>query len=177
MKKIKFVNILRLNNELKEKVRRWRNKEGIRKLMLTQHVISQKEHSEWIENLKHRNDWKFWVVFVGNTSIGSANLQNINYRELSSEWGFYIGEDTYKGKGFGKCILFKLLEIFFDEMELENLFTKTLSKNFVALNLYKKFRFKEIDRLPFKGKEKIILLLFSKKDWTKFKESLRNMCY
>lgn len=173
MKEIKFIDILRVPDSLKEKVRRWRNKKGIRELMLTQHVISKAEHAKWLEDLRHRKDRKFWVVFVGNTPIGAINLQNINYRESSSGWGFYIGEDNYRGKGFGKRILFKLLKLFFDEMEFKMLLTKVLSKNTIALNLYDKFKFREIDRLPFKNREKVVLLAFSRKDWIKSKKDLK----
>jgi len=43
MKEIKFENILKANDETKEKVRRWRNKEEIRKLMLDQNIITKEE--------------------------------------------------------------------------------------------------------------------------------------
>jgi len=177
MSNLELVDILAVDDELKEKVREWRNKEEVRKYMLTQHIITEEEHSKWIKNLRHKNDYKGWVVFVDNTPIGLVYLQNMNHGELTSEWGVYIGEDAYRGKGLSKCILFKLLEMFFDEMKFKTLSTKLLSKNIVALDLYKKFKFREIDKLPFEGKEKIILLKFSKEDWVKFKKSLRDECY
>jgi len=172
MKETKFVNILELNDELREKVRRWRNKERIRKCMLTQHTITKEEHHKWIESLTHGSNWKFWVIFAEEIPIGSAYLQNINHEELTSEWGFYIGEDSYRGKGLSKCILAKLLKLFFEEMRFEVLFTKVLSGNIPALNLYRKFRFREIDRLPLNSKGKVVLLEFSKKDWIDFREQL-----
>ena len=142
MRKIKFENILKVNDEIKEKVRQWRNKEEIRKHMLNQHIITKEEHLNWIESLKNRDDWKFWVVFIDEIPIGSVYLQNIDFKNLTSEWGFYIGEDDFKGKGLGKYILFKLLEFYFEEMKFEVLFTKVLSDNIAALNIYRKFKFK-----------------------------------
>ena len=47
MDSIKFVDILKVDAETKEKVRLWRNKDRVRKCMLRQHVISEKEHAEW----------------------------------------------------------------------------------------------------------------------------------
>jgi len=177
MNEIEFVNILEVDDKLKEKVRQWRNKEGIRKFMLNQHTITKKEHFKWIESLKNRNDWKFWIVFVNCIPIGSVYLENIDYEKLTSEWGFYIGEDAYRGKGLSKCILFKLLGMFFEEMKFEVLFTKILSKNIIALNLYKKFKFKEIDRLLSENVEKIIILKFSNKDWITWKGDLKSECF
>jgi len=177
MREIKFINILRVDDELKEKIRQWRNREEIRKFMLTQHIISKKEHFKWIESLKNRKDWKFWIVFIDGAPVGSIYFQNIDYKNFSSEWGFYIGESSYRGKGLSKDILFKFLEMFFEKMEFEDLHIKVLSSNVIALNLYKKFKFKEVDRVPFKNKEKIVLLKFSKKDWLKWKEELKNECF
>jgi len=173
MKEIKFVNILKVNDKIKEKVKQWRNKEEIRKHMLSQHIITKEEHLNWIGDLKNRNDWKFWVVFVDNIAVGSVYLQEINYKKLTSEWGFYIGEDDFKGKGLGKYILFKLLEFYFEEMKFEVLFTKVISNNIAALNIYRKFKFKMINDF-LDNQRKVALLKFTKKDWSKWKEMLKN---
>ena len=176
MRDIKFVDILKVKDEIKEKVRQWRNKDDIRKYMLNQHIITKAEHLSWIESLRDRNDWKFWVVFFDKIPIGSVYLQNINFKNLTSEWGFYIGEDDFKGKGLGKCILFKLLEFYFEVMRFEVLFTKVVSNNIVALNIYKKFKFKVINNF-LDNQRKIILLKFTKKDWFEQKEKLKNECF
>ena len=176
MNDIRFVNILEVDDILKERVRCWRNKEEVRKGMFTQHIISREEHANWLEDLKNRNDRKFWIVFFENVPIGSVNLQNIHDAKLTSEWGFYIGEDEYRGKGLGKCILFKLLEMFFEEMKFKMLITKTLFNNNVALELYKKFRFKETGKIPFKPEVPIVVLEFSNEDWLKFREELTSEC-
>ncbi|MBA7574077.1 hypothetical protein ES708_15879 [subsurface metagenome] len=173
MKEIKFENILKVNDEIKERVRQWRNKEEIRKYMLSQHIITKEEHLNWIESVKNRNDWKFWVVFVDEIPIGTVYLQNIDYKNLTSEWGFYIGEDDFKGKGLGKHILFKLLEFYFEEMKFEVLFTKVISNNIAALNIYRKFKFKMINDF-LDNQRKVVLLKFTKKDWSKWSEVLKN---
>jgi len=173
MKEIKFENILKVNDEIKERVRQWRNKEEIRKYMLNQYIITKEEHLNWIESLKNRNDWKFWVVFVDEIPIGSVYLQNIDFKNLTSEWGFYIGEDDFKGKGLGKYILFKLLKFYFEEMKFEVLFTKVLSDNIAALNIYRKFKFKMISDF-LNNQRKVEILKFTKKDWSKWKEMLKN---
>lgn len=173
MKEIKFENILKVNDEIKERVRQWRNKEEIRKYMLSQHIITKEKHLNWIESLKNRNDWKFWVIFVDEIPIGSVYLQNIDFKNLTSEWGFYIGEDDFKGKGLGKHIFFKLLEFYFEEMKFEILFTKVISNNIAALNIYRKFKFKMINDF-LDNQRKVVLLKFTKKDWSKWKGMLKN---
>ena len=169
MDHIEFIDILSVDDELKEKVRRWRNKERIRKSMLTQHHISKEEHFRWIESLAHDDNQKFWVVFTNDVSIGSVYLQNINYSKLSSEWGFYIGEDAYIGKGLAKHIVYKLLQHFFEAMKFNVLFTKVFSGNDLALKTYRRFKFAEMGRSRDNSGGETVTLSFSKSDWEKYK--------
>jgi len=174
MKDIKFVNILEVDDVLKERVRQWRNKEDVRRAMLTQHNISEEEHSGWLRRLEERDDTKFWVVFADKTPIGAAYLHGMDRSKSDSEWGFYIGEDEYRGKGLSKHILFKLLDNAFESMNLETLFTTAISHNTKALGIYKKFRFKEIDRIPFKDGDEIVLMGFTRGDWKKIKGKMED---
>ena len=176
MNHIEFIDILSVDDELKNKVRRWRNKERIRKSMLTQHQISKEEHLKWIKSLAHNDKQKFWVVFANNIPIGSVYLQNINYSKLSSEWGFYIGEDAYTGKGLAKHIVYKLLQHFFEVMKFGVLFTKVFSGNVLALKTYRKFKFAEMGRSRDNSGKEIVILRFSKSDWERYKIDFENAC-
>jgi UDP-4-amino-4,6-dideoxy-N-acetyl-beta-L-altrosamine N-acetyltransferase len=176
MKELKFVDILSVDAELQERVRQWRNKARISKFMLTRHIIRREEHFKWIASLRKNDNQKFWIVYVDDLPIGSVYLQNINYRQLNSEWGFYIAEDVYMGKGFGKRIVYKLLQHFFETMRFDILNTKVFADNAAALNIYRKFRFTEIDRTSSEGGRKIVTLSFSRADWENYKRELENVC-
>ena len=144
--------------------------------MLNQHIISKGEHLKWIETLKDRKDWKFWVIFYNSTPIGSIYFQNIDYDNLSSEWGFYIGEEEFKGKGLSKYILFKLLEIFFEEMKFKTLITKVLSTNGPALSVYDKFKFRKLKSFIYNNKE-FLILEFTSEEWKKWKSIIKSHIY
>ncbi len=174
MSEIKFVNILEADDLLKEQVRKWRNKEDVKRFMLTQHDISKEEHSRWLGRLRDENDYKFWVAFSGDVPIGAAYLHDIDYEASDSEWGFYIAEDGYRGKGLSRDILIKLLDEAFGRMNLKTLVTKVISGNERALGIYRKFGFREIGRMPFKDGNEIILLGFTKEDWKRLKEEAGN---
>ena len=177
MRVIKLKDILEVDNALKERVRQWRNNESVRKSMLTQDIITKDKHSQWLENLKNKKDRKSWIIFIDDTPIGSIYLHDINYEKLSSEWGFYIGEDIYRGKGLAKNILFEFLKMFFENMNFETLFTKVLSINGAALNIYNKFSFKEVGRSPFNEKSQIIMYKFNKDDWKNIKDKIELNAY
>jgi UDP-4-amino-4,6-dideoxy-N-acetyl-beta-L-altrosamine N-acetyltransferase len=145
MSRMKFIDILKTNSEIQQKVRKWRNKKEIKRYMISQESISEKEHFEWLENLKENKRNKIWVIFVDDISIGTVYLKNIDFKNKCSEWGFYIGEDSFRGKGFGKRILYKLSEKYFEGMKLDKLKTLVLKNNNRALRIYEKFGFRKVN--------------------------------
>jgi len=176
MERLKLVAILNINDELKEKVRQWRNKEEIRKFMTNQDIISKEEHLNWLKSLTSRKDHKAWVVFYEGEPIGLINFSKINYHQKSAFTGIYIGENEYKGKSLGKCMRFQQMKIFFEEMKFKTLYVAVLSSNFVNLSFMKKFKFHEIKKVPFKNNIKNVIFQFTLTDWLKWKEYLKNEC-
>jgi len=172
MNEIRFVDILEVDDVLKERVREWRNREEVRNFMLTQHHISKEEHRRWLERLKDVKDAKFWVAFAGDTPIGAAYLNDIDYEASDSEWGFYIGEDGYRQKGLSRRILYRLLEEAFEKLGLQTLVTSVLTGNTRALGIYEKLNFKTINRIPSRAGNEIILLGFTSEDWKRLKEEI-----
>jgi len=176
MERLKLVNILNVNDELKEKLRQWRNKEEIRKFMTNQDIISKEEHLNWLKSLTSRTDYKAWVVFYKGAPIGLVNLSKIDDHKQSAFTGIYIGENRYKGKGLGKCMRFQQMKIFFEEMKFKILYVTVLSCNFVNLSFMKKFKFREIKKVPFKNNIENVIFQFTLNDWLKWKEYLKNEC-
>lgn len=174
MNDIEFIDVLDVDDDLKEKVRLWRNSEQVNRFMISRHVITKEEHSKWIENLEKNAEQKLWIVFTDKTPIGSVYLKNSDYNQLISEWGFYIGESNYRGRGLGKHILYKFLETFFDSMGFKVLNTKVMSDNAVALHIYSAFGFIETGRTTSDDSSEVVELKFSRADWLKHKEEIGN---
>lgn len=172
MTRIEFTDILSVDEALKEKVRVWRNREEVNKFFINRHFITPEEHCGWIEGLQQKDDEKFWIVFYDHVPIGSVYLQNVNIESKSSEWGFYIGEKEYRGRGLSGCIIYQLLEYFFDTMGFEVLITKVLSENVTAVKIYNKFGFSKESEDAI-GNKNVIFLRFSREEWFAHKEVLR----
>jgi UDP-4-amino-4,6-dideoxy-N-acetyl-beta-L-altrosamine N-acetyltransferase len=148
IRKIKFANILNVDAVIIEKVREWRNSEAVRKYMYNAHYIGEDEHMKWFESLKSENKVrKVWVIFYENVPVGVVNLTCIDYENKITDWGFYIGETAYRGLGIGSITLYRLMEYVFDKIDFHKMYTSVLENNLDALNLYKKFGFKEEGRL------------------------------
>jgi hypothetical protein len=171
MKKIKFINILDLDSSIIELIRHWRNSDVVRRYMYRSHYISKEEHLRWFEGLKlEKGNRKVWIIYYEDIPVGVINLFNIDYENKITDWGFYIGETAYRGLGIGSISLWRLMEYVFDKMNFHKMYTSVLENNSDALNLYKKFGFKEEGRLRkhiFKeGKYiDVILIGILKEEW------------
>jgi len=178
IKEIKFINILDVDTPIIEMIRQWRNSDDIRKYMYRSHYISKDEHMRWFEGLRSEgSDRKVWIIFYKGVSTGVINLLNIDYENKITDWGLYIGETAYRGLGIGSIALYRLMEYVFDKMNFHKMYTSVLENNPDALNLYKKFGFKEEGRLRKHilrdGKYiDVFLIGILKEEWINIKNSL-----
>jgi len=141
--KLIYVPIQKINEELLEQIRIWRNSPEISKFMYNDHYISKEEHNNWYKNLKSKQDAKFWIIYYHDTPIGIVNLSDIDYINKITNWGFYIGDKNYRGKGISKFILYHLMILVFEKMKFHKMYTTVLENNPIALNLYQKMGFKQ----------------------------------
>ncbi len=165
MNQMEFIDILETDEETQSLVRQWRNKDEVRRYMIHQHNISTQEHAQWLEGLKTSTTHKYWVVYRNDEPVGMVYLNDMDPKERTSQWGFYIGEEKSRGKGLGKNILFELLTRFFDEMHYQKLITEVFSQNTIAFNLYHQFMFRRVGQRVLEDSRKLLLLEFTKADW------------
>lgn len=167
-----FKNILEVDAELQREVLSWRNSEDVRRFMIHQHDITLDEHQSWLQRLATEKTQQCWVVFMDEDSIGTAYITNIDWKSHRCEWGFYIGNPEYRGKGLAKLVLFKFLEKIFVELKLEYLLTRVFLENIAAVTLYRKFGFRELKQEAVDGDRNLIAMEFTAKDWNARKAAL-----
>jgi hypothetical protein len=175
---IDFENILNVSDNLVEVVRNWRNKKNVSQYMITNHYITPEEHRQWIEKLKTKTTAKTWVVNFDGKPVGVVSLSNINLEEKTAEWGFYIAEESARGKGIGSKVLYQLLNYVFDTLHLQTLRTMVLGNNPLGLRLYEKFGFrKELTKPRSLLREKETIEIFtmsiSKNEWLQARKMLQ----
>ena len=172
---IEFVNILDVDENLIEQVRRWRNSESVSKYMFTNHYITKEEHKKWMEKLKKESTAKSWIIIYNKKPVGLASLSDIDYKNKITDWGFYIADESLRGKGIGSATLNRLMSIVFDEMILKKMKTRVLENNKIAIKLYEKMGFKKEGRpkqqLIRNGKSvNVITMGISNEKWKKIKK-------
>lgn len=174
---VEFENILDVEDDLIELVRNWRNSKQVSQYMYTNHHISKEEHNKWIEKIRTKDNAKAWIIKYDGKQVGLAQLSNINYNDKTTEWGFYIADESLKGKGVGSASLLILIEIVFEEMNFNKMRTMVLENNSIAMKLYEKFGFKEGGKLEEKLERdekqiEVFLMELTKDNWRDIKQTL-----
>ncbi len=139
------VNLALANNieaEKQAELIRIRNKPEIRKWMYTEHVISLKEHSAWIQSLKDDSSRIAFAIFESGEVIGAFNIYNINCVHKTCEWGWFI-DPAKSGGGLGSAIEFNLIDFIFNDLNMVKQTVEVLEENIPVINLHKKFFFIE----------------------------------
>ena len=135
-KSYKMKNFTELNFQEKELILKWRNNPLIAKYMLTKN-ISLKAHLKFIDNLKNDNKKRYFLV--ENIGVIYFTLHNNNIVEI----GLYKNPNKQK---VGNKLLKTAIEYAFEELKAKKIILYVFENNIKAINLYKKFGFKEIDK-------------------------------
>lgn len=141
---IEFRDIRDCPEDLRARVREWRNRDFVRSQMTHRHPIGPEEHARFLASLETSRTYRLWVVFLDGAPAATANLQNMDPASGVTEWGFYIGEPGFLGKGWGRRILEELLRRIFLEFGFRAVRTKVLEGNAAARALYGKLGFRDV---------------------------------
>jgi RimJ/RimL family protein N-acetyltransferase len=130
------------------------------------------KESKWFASYQKNKQKKFFTIYVGKTPIGFMGLSNINLKNRNADIFIAIGEDEYRGRGFGKLGLEWLISYGFTKLKLHKINLGVIDTNVSAIKLYKKIGFKVEGRMKdevfVKGKwQDMLSMAIFEKDWNK----------
>jgi UDP-4-amino-4,6-dideoxy-N-acetyl-beta-L-altrosamine N-acetyltransferase len=120
---------------------RWRNLPEIARHMYTDHTISPEEHAAWFERALRRDDARYRVIVADGVDVGLVNLTEIDRRQRTCSWAFYIAEPSARGKGVGAFTEYTTLETVFAEIGFRKLSCEVLDSNPAVLAMHERFGF------------------------------------
>ena len=130
---------------------RWiENKELRQDFMLSQAPLLRTHFQYWRSLLSDSKQRVYSICHAGK-HIGNCGLKDINYDLGQSELWLYIGDPSFRGKGLGKLVVLKLLEIAETELSGSLVLLHVSKKNLGAIRLYEKVGFYELKR-PLSGR-------------------------
>ncbi|WP_027634382.1 GNAT family N-acetyltransferase [Clostridium hydrogeniformans] len=93
------------------------------------------------------NSNRFSIVDLNEDKlIGFCWLKSIGHIDRSTELAILIGDENYRGKGYGMEAMNLIIDYCFNILNLHNVMVVAYSHNEKAIGMYKKIGFKEIGR-------------------------------
>jgi len=148
---MKYTKFQDLSLDEKKEVLKWRNHPEIRKYMYNKKLISLKEHLQFIESLKENKN----KIYLKIEDLGVVNFLIKN--DLV-EIGIHKNPNKQK---VGKVLMEFALKYAFEVLHAKKSVLFVYENNKKAINLYKKFGFKIVDK-----KDNLIKMELRYENWT-----------
>ena len=95
----------------------------------------------WFNKYQKDSTRRLFVICDGEYPIGLVGFSHINRSDRQAELFIAIGEDHYRGKGWGKQALNWIIRYGFLKMKLHKIKLSVISDNLVAIRLYETMGF------------------------------------
>ena len=109
-------------------------------------VMSKEAEKEYLESQKNEQGIFAIIDSSNDKLIGTVGLHKINNINRTATLGIFIGDKSYRGKGYGTEAIRLILDYGFNYLNLNNIMLKLMGFNERALACYKKCGFKEYGR-------------------------------
>ena len=124
---------------------KWRNNLDVRKNFIFREPFTKELHENWMKTKVNTGEVIQYIIEDNfrKTAVGSVYFRDLDYTNESAEFGIFIGESEYRGKGIG----YESTKLFVnwggEHLKLHRIFLRLLSTNLAAYKIYEKAGFKQ----------------------------------
>lgn len=138
-----LVSLIPISLEDTELIVRWRNNPNVQNNFVFRETFTNEMHINWMNNKVATGKVVQFIIQDNKTKkkIGSVYLRDIDNIFKSAEYGIFIGEDDFRGRGFGSEAAKLIVDYAFKHMKLHRIFLRVFEKNTAAVTSYKKVGF------------------------------------
>lgn len=117
---------------------RWRNQKFVQENFIYQKNFTPEIHNKWMQTMVESGQVIQFIIWerISNKKIGSVYLRDIDYQNKKAEFGIFIGEKDYLGKGYGKIATRLIISYAFEKLNLNKIFLRLLTHNKRAFKCY-----------------------------------------
>ena len=137
-----MISLRKINMEDTENIVRWRNNPNVLCKFLDQTILDSEKHLNWYNKRIVTGDVDQFIIVVEGKDIGSVYLRDIDKVSQKAEFGIFIGDDTYLGRGYGNKATRLILRHAFDILNLNKVYLRVLCENEYAIKCYLNVGFK-----------------------------------
>ena len=120
---------------------RWRNAHSVRANLYTQTELTEQQHETWLQTKVATGFCTQYIIVVQeaccSTDIGTVFIKNIDRENNKGEFGIFVGEESARGKGYGKQATKQILDVAFRELKLNRVYLTVMADNLSAIRAYK----------------------------------------
>lgn len=120
------------------KMRDWRNSDEIRFRTREHSLLNMLNQEDWFEKVSRDRNNEMLAIHFNLILIGVCGLCHIDWQNRTAEVSIYIGNEAYRGKGYGTEVLRLLKEKAFNEFNLHRLWAEVYSNNTASAGLFEK---------------------------------------
>ncbi|MEP0813759.1 MAG: GNAT family N-acetyltransferase [bacterium] len=128
---------------------KWVNDPAVIHFLMIPGNLTTDQEMQWLERV--RNDQSQIVMGIvereGGKYVGNIGLHNISRRNSHAEYGIFIGEREFWGRGIGTSAGRLIIDHGFNTLNLNRIFLRVYAFNERGIACYKKLGFTEEGRL------------------------------
>lgn len=125
-----------------DRIVKWRNQDFVLENFIDQRKLTRENHIAYYHSRIETKEVIQYIIVCDQIDIGTVFLRDIDYKNGKAEFGIFIGEKRYIGKGIGSKVVELILQEAFNNLHLNKVFLRVLSKNERAIKSYIKSGFK-----------------------------------
>ena len=120
---------------------RWRNSDFVNRRFLYRAQFTPESHNSWMKTMVETKKVYQFIISCDGKDVGSTYLRDVDMKNRKAEYGVFIGEKDYLGKGVGQAATKLILKFAFEELKLHKVFLRVLNDNIGAIKSYEKSGF------------------------------------
>ena len=134
-----MISVRPVNAGDRERLHLWRTAPELARYRFRTGSISSASHEAWFRGIPQHSRW---IVEYEQKPVGTLNLADINPEHRTGSWGFYIGDQNYRGRNIGSYCEYWMQQYAFDGLGLVKLWGDILSTNIPMLRIHDAFGFR-----------------------------------
>ena len=125
-----------------ERLFTWRNLPEVRQFMFNDGEIQRDGHCRWLMKILVDPTRRDWIIEHDELPVGLISLTDIDDDNRRCSWCFYVASATLRGHGVGSAAWYQVLQVAFEDLNLEKVCSEVLSTNQSVVAMHEKFGFR-----------------------------------
>ncbi len=122
---------------------KWRNNPAVSNNFIYRSTFTKESHLNWYNNKIKTGEVVQFIISYENADVGSVYIRDIDMNNKKGEFGIFLGEERFFGKGIGTSATKLILDYAFNELNLNKVYLRVFTKNLGAIKSYEKAGFKQ----------------------------------